>query len=69
MPQYKTIAGKIVDDTMIAKMLSTQNRGVTVGDLGITLKGDGDADVLTRDKFEVALKKGSRRQSAKTASS
>jgi hypothetical protein len=70
MPQpYKTVAGKIVDDVAIAKTLSTQNRGVTLGDLGRTTKGDRDVDVFTRDKFEGALKKVSRRQLAKTASS
>lgn len=66
---YRTIAGKIVDDATIASTLSSRNRGVTLGDLEITLQGEGDTDVFTRDKSEGALKKVSRRQIAKVASS
>ena len=61
MPQYKTVAGKLVDSVTIAKALSAQSGGVTLGDLGITLGGDRDVNAFTRDEFEGALKKVSRR--------
>ncbi len=57
---YNTVAGKIVDDIAIST-LSTKSSGVTLGDLEMMVDKDKNTDVFTKDKFENALKKVSRR--------